>query len=79
MTFNTTSALSETDKYYSRTTKEKFMNPIAKLNDVNGNKYMMMRSTWSLTTDEWNGDFVQVTRSTPTITTGTRDLRGETT
>ena len=55
------------------------MNPIAKLNDVNGNKYMMMRSTWSLTTDEWNGDFVQVTRSTPTITTGTRDLRGETT
>ena len=79
LTFNTTSALSETDKYYSGTTKEKFMNPIAKLNDVDGKEYMMMRSTWSLTTDEWNGDFVQVTRSTPTITTGTRDLRGETT
>ena len=72
----TTSALSETNKYYTGTTKEKFMNPLAKLNDVDSKEYIMMRGTWNLTRDEWDGSFVQITQSTPTITTGTRDLRG---
>ena len=52
------------------------MNPIAKLYDVDGKEYILMRATFSLSTDECIGDFVQINYSVPTtVLEGTRDIR----
>ena len=76
LTIDATSALSETDKYYSGSTKLKFMNPLAKLEDVDGKKYILMRGTFNLTMDEWNLNMVQINYEVPTtVTTGTQETR----
>ena len=72
-TMQTTSALAETDKYYSGSTKLKFLNPLSKLKDVDNTEYMFMRGSFTLFMDEWNNEYVQVFYDVPgTITTGTK-------
>ena len=76
LTLGTTSALSVNDKFYSGSSKLKFMIPIAKLNAVEAKEYIIMRATFSLSTDECSGDFVQINYSVPTtVLEGTRDIR----
>ena len=72
LTFSGTTALSSVDKYFSGSSKLKFINPCARMEDSDGNKYMMMRSSFNLIMDEWNGQWVQVFYQIPsTVTTGT--------
>lgn len=77
LTLSTNSALSETDKTFPSSTRLKFMNPIARLEDVDGKKYIMKRGTFSLTLDQWQADLMQMSYSTPTISTGIRDIRSD--
>ena len=70
LTLGSQSALSETDKYYSGTSKLKFMNPLAKLNDTDGTEYILMRGTFKMNMDEWDLNMVQITYSVPTIIVG---------
>jgi hypothetical protein len=51
------------------------MNPIARLEDVDGLKYIMKRGVFSLTLDQWQSDLIQMNYSVPTIASGTRDIR----
>jgi len=60
LTFSGTTALSSIDKYISGSSKLKYMNPCARMEDSDGKKYMMMRSSFNLINDEWNGQWVQV-------------------
>ena len=69
LTFSGTTALSSVNKYFSGSTKLKFMNPCARMEDSDGNKYMMMRSSFNLINDEWNGQWVQVYYDVPTTVT----------
>ena len=66
LTFTGTTVLSSVDKYFSGSTKLKFMNPCARMVDSEGNKYMMMRSSFNLINDEWNGQWVEVFYELPT-------------
>tara|TARA_R100000742_G_C4277798_1_gene99969 strand:- start:488 stop:2959 length:2472 start_codon:yes stop_codon:yes gene_type:complete len=75
LTFNGTTALSSVDKYFSGSTKLKFVNPCARIEDSDGKKYMMMRSSFNLINDEWNGQWVQVYYNDPTTTNGTRNWK----
>ena len=70
LTLSTNSALSETDKTYPSSTRLKFMNPIARLEDTDGKKYIMKRGTFSLNTDQWQADVMEMSYSVPTISTG---------
>ena len=72
LTLGSQSALSEVDKYYSGTSKLKFMNPLAKLNDTDGTEYILMRGIFKMNMDEWDLNMVQITYSVPTTTIGTR-------
>ena len=74
LTLGAQSALSETDKYYSGSSKLKFMNPLAKLNDSNGTEYILMRGTFKMSMDEWDLNMVQIKYSVPTIITGTKSV-----
>ncbi len=74
LTLGAQSALGETDKYYSGSSKLKFMNPLAKLNDSDGTEYILMRGTFKMNMDEWDLNMVQITYSVPTIITGTQPL-----
>ena len=73
---NATTALSENDKYYSGTTVLKYMNPIAKITDLDGKEYQFMRGTFNLLTDEWNVTMNQVFYEVPseTINVGIESL-----
>tara|TARA_R110002051_G_scaffold28232_2_gene67412 strand:+ start:268 stop:2688 length:2421 start_codon:yes stop_codon:yes gene_type:complete len=68
----TTSALSETDKYYSGSSKLKFMNPLVKLYDSDGAAYIPMRGTFKINMDEWGLDMVEINYNVPTIVVGDR-------
>ena len=46
------------------------MNPIARLEDTDGKKYIMKRGTFSLNTDQWQADVMEMSYSVPTISTG---------
>ncbi|MBP93394.1 MAG: hypothetical protein CMC55_04675 [Flavobacteriaceae bacterium] len=75
LTIATNSALGETDKYYSGTSKLKFMNPISKLNDADGKEYILMRGTFKLSMDEWVINGVQINYEVPsTVTTGDKKV-----
>lgn len=76
VTFNGTTVLSETDKYWPSSTRLKMVNPCTKLTDADGNEYMMMRANFSFVNDEFSGEWVQVFYGTPTISTGTVDWNG---
>ena len=70
VTFNGTTVLSETDKYWPSSTRLKMVSPCAKLCDADGKEYMMMRGTFNFSNDEFGGEWVQVFYATPTTTTG---------
>ena len=72
LTFNGRTALSSNDKFFSGSTKLKFMNPCARMEDSDGKNYMMLRSSFNLLNDEWVGQWVEVFYEVPTtVTTGT--------
>ena len=78
LTLGGNSALSETDKYYSGSTKLKFMNPLAKLEDSDGKEYILMRGAFNLVMDEWELTMVQVKYEVPsTVTIGTKTTRSQ--
>ena len=66
--FNGTTALSATDKFYSGTTLLKYMNPIAKLTDVDDNQYQLMRGTFNLLLDQWDVTMNQINYEVPSET-----------
>lgn len=72
LTLNGTTVLSENDKFYSGSTKRKFVNPVTRLLDNDGKKYMMMRSSYNFVKDEWTGEWVQMLRQVPTLSTNTQ-------
>ena len=78
LTMSSTSALSETDKFYSGSSKLKFMNPLAKLNDADGKEYILMRGTFNLSMDEWNINMVQINYEVPsTVISGSRSVKSQ--
>jgi len=78
LTLGSTSALSETDKYYSGSTKLKFLNPLSKLEDSDGKEYILMRGTFNMSMDEWDINLVEVKYAVPTtVTTGTKIIRSQ--
>ncbi len=75
LTSSGTSALAVNDKYYSGSTKLKFMNPLSKLEDVNGKEFILMRGTFNLSMDEWNLNMVEINYNVPTTTIGTSTIK----
>ena len=69
LTFSGTTALSSVDKYFSGSTKLKYINPCCRMIDSDGKKYMMMRSSFSLVDDEWNSQWAEVFYEVPTTVT----------
>jgi len=45
------------------------------MEDSDGKKYMMMRSSFNLINDEWNGQWVQVYYNDPGTTSGIIDWK----
>jgi len=64
-TFSGITALSSINKTFSGTSKSKYINPCCRMEDSDGKKYMMMRSTFDLVNDEWNSQWVQVFYDVP--------------
>ena len=78
LTLSCTSALSETDKFYDGSTKLKYMNPLAKLNDTDGKEYILMRGKFNLSMDEWEVNMVQIKYAVPsTVISGDRVIRSQ--
>jgi len=77
LTLSTNTALSETNKEYPSSTRLKFMNPIARLEDLDGNKYIMKRGTFNISLDQWQADMIQMSYNIPTTSSGTRNIRTE--
>ena len=79
--FNGTTALSEIDKYYTGTTVLKYFNPIARMQDSDGKKYLFMSGGFNLSMDEWSvtSDEINYEVPTETITIGGREFEAETT
>ena len=69
LTFSGTTALSSIDKYFSGSTKLKYINPCCRMEDSDGKKYMMMRSSYNVVDDEWNAQWVEVFYEVPTTVT----------
>ena len=78
LTLSSSSALSETDKYYSGTTKLKFLNPLSKVEDSDGKEFILMRGTFNMSMDEWNLNMVEIKYAVPTtVTTGIKSTRSQ--
>tara|TARA_R110000823_G_C15941356_1_gene500509 strand:- start:1207 stop:3582 length:2376 start_codon:yes stop_codon:yes gene_type:complete len=77
--FNGTTALSEIDKYYTGTTVLKYFNPIARMQDSDGKKYLFMSGGFNLSMDEWSviSDEINYEVPTETITIGGREFEAE--
>ena len=77
--FNGTTALSEIDKYYTGTNILKYFNPIARMQDSDGKKYLFMGGGFNLSMDEWNitSDEINYEVPTETITIGGREFEAE--
>ena len=76
--FNGTTALAETNKFYTGTIL-KYMNPIGKLTDLDSNQYQLMRGTFNLLLDEWNVTMNQIFYEVPsdTINVGEKQVAAE--
>ena len=78
LTLSSSSALSETDKYYSGSTKLKFLNPLSKVEDSDGKEFILMRGTFNMSMDEWNLNMVEIKYAVPTtVTTGIKSIRSQ--
>ena len=51
------------------------MNPLSKLEDVNGKEFILMRGTFNLSMDEWNLNMVEINYNVPTTTIGTSTIK----
>ena len=76
---NGTTALAETNKFYTGTSILKYMNPIGKLTDLDNNEYQLMRGTFNLLLDEWNVTMNQIFYEVPseTVNIGTQSVNAE--
>ena len=68
---NGTTALAETNKFYSGTSILKYMNPIGKLTDLDDNQYQLMRGTFNLLLDQWDVTMNQIFYEVPSETVNT--------
>ena len=73
---NGTTALAETNKFYSGTSILKYMNPIGKLTDLDDNQYQLMRGTFNLLLDQWDVTMNQIFYEVPseTVNTGVAEI-----
>lgn len=65
---NGTTALSETNKFYTGTSILKYMNPIGKLKDSDNKEYIFSRGTFSLLSDECESTLNEVDYEVPSQT-----------
>ena len=78
LTISSSSALTETYKYYSGSTKLKFLNPLSKVEDSDGKEFILMRGTFNMSMDEWNLNMVEIKFAVPTtVTTGIKSIRSQ--
>ena len=52
----------------------KYVNPIGRINDVDGKSYIFLRGTFTTGDDTWDGEWFNIGRGTPTITTTTQSI-----
>ena len=62
---------SETDASGSR---PKYVNPIGRINDIDGKSYIFLRGTFTTGDDTWDGEWFNIGRGTPTLTTTTQSI-----
>ena len=72
---NGTTALSETNKFYSGTSILKYMNPIGKLKDADDKEYVFERGTFTLLSDEWESTLNEVIYEIPAGTINKGELQ----
>ena len=78
MRLNGTTALSETNKKTSGT-YIKYINPIGRIEDLDNRFYAMLRAQFVTGTDEWNGDWFEISYNSLVYTETTQDNPGENT
>ena len=54
--------------------RPKYINPIGRINDVDGKSYVFLRGTFTTGDDTWDGEWFNIGEDTPTITTTAVDL-----
>ena len=55
-------------------TRPKYVNPIGRINDVDGKSYIFLRGTFTTGDDTWDGEWFNIGRGTPTLTTTTQSI-----
>ncbi len=55
-------------------TRPKYVNPIGRINDVDGKSYIFLRGTFITGDDTWDGEWFNIGRGTPTLTTTTQSI-----
>ena len=55
-------------------TRPKYINPIGRINDVDGKSYVFLRGTFTTGDDTWDGEWFNIGRGTPTISTTTQNI-----
>ena len=55
-------------------TRPKYVNPIGRINDVDGKSYIFLRGTFITGDDTWDGEWLNIGRGTPTLTTTTQSI-----
>ena len=73
--------LSTHNKYSvdSSGTRPKYINPVGRINDVDGKSYVFLRGTFTTGNDTWDGEWFNIGVGTPTITTTSTDIYGKNT
>tara|TARA_R100000789_G_scaffold5657_1_gene9710 strand:- start:3925 stop:8625 length:4701 start_codon:yes stop_codon:yes gene_type:complete len=54
--------------------RPKYVNPIGRINDVDGKSYIFLRGTFTTGDDTWDGEWFNIGRGTPTLTTTTQSI-----
>lgn len=57
-------------------TRPQYINPIGRINDVDGKSYVFLRGTFTTGIDTWDGEWFNIGRGTPTISTTTQAITG---
>lgn len=59
--------------------RPKYINPVGRINDVDGKSYVFLRGTFTTGNDTWDGEWFNIGVGTPTITTTSTDIYGKNT
>ena len=59
--------------------RPKYVNPIGRINDVDGKSYIFLRGTFTTGDDTWDGEWFNIGRGTPTLTTTTQNINSSNT